>query len=170
MARVNEKIVFWLYELGSNLVQGNPKVGVRRGLAFTSKPDKKSYNSYRGNNFHNRNESNNEGNASCSEKSGSLCCEERKHVSVFNCEGFKHASMTARCRFVVSHHLCWLCLEWGHIAGRCPDKRIKVCDKYFHCEIACPYNYWAKKFISSPVLPNRTLHGACGEKKWYIYL
>ena len=29
LAWVNEKIVFWQSELGSNLVQGHPKVGVR---------------------------------------------------------------------------------------------------------------------------------------------
>ena len=83
-----------------------------------------------------------------------LFCEEQGHVSLFNCKGFKNASMTARCRFVGSHRLCWRCLERGHIDGRCPEKGIKVCDKYLHCKIACPCDYRGKKFISgaSPLI------------------
>ena len=120
--------------------------------------------SYRRSNFRNRNENNYEGNASCSERSGCIFCGERGHVSLFDCDGFKNASMTTRCRFVVSNCLCWHCLERDHIAGRCPDKKIKVCDKYLHCEIACPCNYRGKKFISGAVSINQTLHSTCGER------
>ena len=35
LAWVNDKIVFWQPKLGSNLVQGNPKVGARRSFVFT---------------------------------------------------------------------------------------------------------------------------------------
>ena len=66
LAWVYDKIVFWQSELGSNLVQGNPKVGVRHSLAVTSSQEKKSNNNYRGNNYCNRNENNYEGNVSCS--------------------------------------------------------------------------------------------------------
>ena len=41
LAWVNDKIVFWQSELGSNLVQGNPKVGARRSFAVTSSQEKK---------------------------------------------------------------------------------------------------------------------------------
>ena len=66
------KLFFWQSELGSNLVQGNLKVGVRRSLAVTSSQEKKSNNNYRGSNYRNRSENNYEGNASCSERSGCI--------------------------------------------------------------------------------------------------
>ena len=53
----------------------------------------------------------------------------------------------------------------GHVARGCPDKRIKVCDRYSHCEIACPCDYRGKKFISGAASVNRTLHSICGERK-----
>ena len=40
LAWVGDKIVFWQSELGSNLAQGNPKIGVRHSLAFTSNSEK----------------------------------------------------------------------------------------------------------------------------------
>ena len=42
LAWVNSKIIFWQSELGSNLVQGNPKVGARRSFAVTSSQEKKN--------------------------------------------------------------------------------------------------------------------------------
>ena len=78
--------------------------------------------------------------------------------------------MTTICRFVVSNCLCWHCLERSSIAGRCLDKKIKVCDKYLHCEIACPCDYWGKKIISGAVSLNRTLHSTCGERKGVLLL
>ena len=73
--------------------------------------------------------------------------------------------MTARCRFVLSNCLCWNCLEEGHISRGCVDKKIKVCDRYSHCEIACPCDYQGKKFISVAVSINRTLNSICWERK-----
>ena len=106
-------------------MQGSPKVGVRRSLAVTSSQEKKSNINYRGNNYRNRNENNYEWNASCSDKSGCIFCGERGHVSLFDCDGFKNANMTARCRFVMSNRLCWHFLERRHIARGCPDKKLK---------------------------------------------
>ena len=40
LAWVGEKMFFWHSELGSNLVQGNPKVGVKRSIAFMSSSEK----------------------------------------------------------------------------------------------------------------------------------
>ena len=73
--------------------------------------------------------------------------------------------MTARCRFVISYQLCWRYLKRGHIAGKCPDKKINVCDKYLHCEIACPCDYKGKKFVSGTVSVNRSFHSICRERK-----
>ena len=73
--------------------------------------------------------------------------------------------MTARWRFVLSNCLCWHCLEEERIAGWCLDKKIKVCDRYSHCEIACPCDYQGKKFISGAVSINRTLNSICGERR-----
>ena len=67
---VGDKIIFWQSELGSNLAQGNSKIGVRHSLAFTSNSEKRPHSNYRGNNFRNfnKNENNNEGNSPYSEK------------------------------------------------------------------------------------------------------
>ena len=146
---MNDKIIFWQSELGCNLVQGNPRIGAGRSCAVTSSQETKQNNNYRGNNY--RSSNNHENNPSCSKKSGCTFCGEQGHVSLFVCDGFKNANMTARCRFVVSNRLCWHCLEKGHIAKGCPDKKIKVCDRYSHCEIACPCDYRDKKFISGAV-------------------
>ena len=105
--------MFWQSELGSNLVQGNPKVGARRSFAVTSSQEKKTNNNYRGNNYRNRNENNYEGNASGSNKSGCIFCGEQGHTSLFDCNVFKNVNMTARCRFVMGNRLCWHCLERG---------------------------------------------------------
>ena len=71
---VGDKIIFWQSELGSNLVQGSSKIGVRHSLAFTSNSEKKSYGNFRSNNFKNcnKNENNNEFNQPYSEKLGCL--------------------------------------------------------------------------------------------------
>ena len=76
---------------------------------------------------------------------------ERGHDSLFDCEKFKNAGMTNRCRFITSYRLCWRCLERGHVALQCPNKKIKACDKFLHCEIACPCDYRGKKMISGAV-------------------
>ena len=94
---VGDKITFWQSELGSNLVQGNSKIGVRHSLAFTSNSEKKPYVNYRGNNFKNcnKNENNNECNQPYFEKIGCLFCEEKGHVSLFDCKKFRNSGMTA---------------------------------------------------------------------------
>ena len=66
---------------------------------------------------------------------------------------------------MVSQQLCWRCLRKGHIARRCTNKEIKVCDKYLHCEIACPCNYRGKKFISGSASVNRSLNSFCRDRK-----
>ena len=87
---VGDKITFWQSELGSNLVQGNSKVGVRHSLAFTSNSEKKPYANYRGNNLKqfNKNENNNECNQPYSKKLGCLFCEEKGYVSLFDHKKF----------------------------------------------------------------------------------
>ena len=87
------------------------------------------------------------------------------HDSLFDCEKFKNAGMTTRCRFVTSYRLYWHCLERGHVALQCPNKQIKACDKYLHCEIACPCDYWGKKMISGAVSVNMALNSINGERK-----
>ena len=96
---------------------------------------------------------------------GLFFCGEQGHTSLFDCNGFKNANMTARCHFVMSNRLCWHCLERGHMARGYSNKSIKVCDKFSHCEIACPCNYRGKRFISGAVSVNRALHSTCGERK-----
>ena len=83
---------------------------------------------------------------------------------------FKNASMTARCRFVVSRRLCWRCLREGHVARGCPDKRIKVCDRYSHCEIACPCDYHGKKSYQGPLLLIALYIVFAGKEGGFIYL
>ena len=132
---VGDKIIFWQTELGSNLVQGGAKIGVKHSLAVTASSEKKSYNYPRNNNFKNYNKSNNNNvlNQPYSEKLGCLFCEGKGHASLFDCEKLKNSNLIARCRFVMSYRLCWHCLERGHIASNCPNNIIKTCDKYLHC-------------------------------------
>ena len=92
-------------------------------------------------------------------------CEGKGHASLFDCDKLKNSSLTARCRFVMSYRLCWRCLERGHIAANCPNNKIKACDKYLHCEIACSCDYRGKKFISGAISVNRSFHSTCGERK-----
>ena len=92
-------------------------------------------------------------------------CGKSGHISLFDCEGFKNADITARCRFVVSQRLCWRCLKKGHIARRCTNKEIKACDRYLHSEIACPCDYRGKKFISGSASVNRSLNNFCKDRK-----
>ena len=47
---VGDKIIFWQTELGSNLVQGGAKIGVKHSLAVTASAEKKPYNYPRNNN------------------------------------------------------------------------------------------------------------------------
>ena len=84
---------------------------------------------------------------------------------LLDCEEIKNAGMTARCRFVTSYRLCWRCLERGHVVLQCPNKQIKGCNKYLHCEIACPCDYRGKKMIVGAVLVNRAFHSVSGERK-----
>ena len=72
--------------------------------------------------------------------------------------------MTARCRFVAGNRLCWRCLEGGHRARGCLDMKIKVCDRYLHCEIACPCDYRGKKFVSGAASIHRSFHNLCGKR------
>ena len=67
--------------------------------------------------------------------------------------------------FVMSYRLCWHCLERGHIASNCTNNKIKACDKYLHCEIACSCDYRGKKFISGAISVNRSFHSTCGERQ-----
>ena len=89
----------------------------------------------------------------------------RGHVSLFDCEKFKNSSMTTRCHFVISYRFCWRSLERGRIAGKCSNKKIKTCDKYLHCEIACLCDYRGKKFISGVIFVNRFFQSSCGERE-----
>ena len=116
---MNKKIVFWQSELGCTLAQGH-KVGTRRSFSVTSSYKKKSNDNARGGNGRNNEDVKN----STSKKTGYSFCGDKGHVSLFNCGGFKNANMTARCHFVVSHRLCWRCLEEGHVARGYPDKKI----------------------------------------------
>ena len=89
----------------------------------------------------------------------------RGNASLFDCEKFKNSILTARCHFVMSYRLCWHCLERGPIAANRPNNKIKACDKYLHCEIACSCDYRGKKFISGAISVNRSFHSTCGERK-----
>ena len=167
---VSDKIVFWQSELGSNLVQGTSKnVGVKHSLVVTSNPGKRSYSNQRYNNSQggkNNDKANNQLNRPYTDKLGCLfCMGGRGHDSLFDCEKFKNAGMTNRCRFITSYRLCWRCLERGHVALQCPNKKIKACDKYLHCEIACTCDYRGKKMISATVSDNRAFHSISSESK-----
>ena len=73
--------------------------------------------------------------------------------------------MTARCRFVRNNRLCWRCLKVGHYARYCTCRDIKCCDKFRHCEIACPCVYVGRKFISGVMSVNRSLSNRCEKRK-----
>ena len=60
LTSVGDKIIFWKLQLGSNLAQGNSKIGVRHSLALTSNSEKRPHSNYRGNNFRNFNENKND--------------------------------------------------------------------------------------------------------------
>ena len=163
---VNEKIAFCQTDLGSSLLQNNNKnVNTKRSLAATSEYENKSNL-----NFYNQNSQTfdknhtNSDDKPYSEKQGCIFCGEKGHKSLFDCHKFKDADPTNRFRFHRRYWLCWHCMELGHIASKCKNKKIKACDRYFFVNWFVPVSIKEKNILEA-LSVNRSLHSVCGECK-----
>ena len=54
---------------------------------------------------------------------------------------------------------------FGKGSVKCPNNKIKACDKFLHCEITCSCDYRGKKFISGAISVNQSFHSTYGERK-----
>ena len=155
---VDEKIIFWQSELGCSLVHGfKPNSTKSFSISVEREQPEKNVNSgLKRTTFSKAGFNDN--------KTTCIFCEKSGHSSLFDCTDFKNSDMTVRCRFVRDKYLCWRCLKHGHIARFCARRDIKSCDKYRHCEVACPCDYAGRKFISGVVSVNRSLSNRCEKR------